>query len=82
MAYAVDRNQSHLGGYCGGVPPLPIPNREVKPASADGTAAMWESRSPPTYPRPGSRKGAGPFLLHIPQPKFDASRLKSLMLRV
>ena len=26
------------GGYCGGVPPLPIPNREVKPASADGTA--------------------------------------------
>ena len=27
-----------LGGYCGGVPPLPIPNREVKPACADGTA--------------------------------------------
>ena len=27
-----------LGGYCGGVPPLPIPNREVKPTSADGTA--------------------------------------------
>ena len=27
-----------LGDYCGGVPPLPIPNREVKPASADGTA--------------------------------------------
>ena len=26
------------GGYCGGVPPLPIPNREVKPTSADGTA--------------------------------------------
>ena len=26
------------GGYCGGVPPLPIPNREVKPACADGTA--------------------------------------------
>ena len=26
------------GGYCGGVPPLPIPNREVKPAYADGTA--------------------------------------------
>ena len=26
------------GGYCGGVPPLPIPNREVKPAGADGTA--------------------------------------------
>ena len=26
------------GGYSGGVPPLPIPNREVKPARADGTA--------------------------------------------
>ena len=30
------RKQS--GGYCGGVPPLPIPNREVKPTCADGTA--------------------------------------------
>ena len=28
----------YSGGYCGGVPPLPIPNREVKPACADGTA--------------------------------------------
>ncbi len=27
-----------LGGYSRGVPPLPIPNREVKPAGADGTA--------------------------------------------
>ena len=27
--------------------PLPIPNRTVKPASADGTAIQWESRSPP-----------------------------------
>ena len=27
-----------LGGYCGGVPPPPIPNRAVKPAIADGTA--------------------------------------------
>ena len=26
------------GGYCGRVPPLPIPNREVKPTCADGTA--------------------------------------------
>ena len=26
------------GGYSRGVPPLPIPNREVKPARADGTA--------------------------------------------
>ena len=28
----------YRGGYSGGVPPLPIPNREVKPARADGTA--------------------------------------------
>ena len=28
----------YSGGYSGGVPPLPIPNREVKPARADGTA--------------------------------------------
>ena len=26
------------GGYSAGVPPLPIPNRAVKPGRADGTA--------------------------------------------
>jgi hypothetical protein len=26
-----------LGGFSAGVPPLPIPNREVKPCCADGT---------------------------------------------
>jgi hypothetical protein len=31
-----------MGGYCGGVPPLPIPNREVKPPSADGTTKVGE----------------------------------------
>jgi hypothetical protein len=37
------------GGHSGGVTPVPIPNTEVKPASADGTwgVAPWESRSPP-----------------------------------
>ena len=37
------------GGYSGGGTPLPIPNREVKPSSADGTAweTLWESRSLP-----------------------------------
>ena len=35
----------------GGDTPLPIPNREVKPASADGTAGEtpWESRSSPIF---------------------------------
>ena len=28
----------YLGGFGPGVPPLPIPNREVKPGRADGTA--------------------------------------------
>ena len=28
--------------------PLPIPNREVKSTSADGTAFLWESRSLPS----------------------------------
>ena len=31
-----------LGDYSDRVPPLPIPNREVKPASADGTAKVGE----------------------------------------
>ena len=35
------------GVYSDGDPPLPIPNREVKPVSADGTALGWESRSMP-----------------------------------
>ena len=34
-----------LGGYSSEVPPLPIPNREVKLTYADGTAVIpWESR--------------------------------------
>ena len=32
--------------------PLPIPNREVKPDCADGTAVMWESMSPPFFEKP------------------------------
>ena len=37
------------GGYSGGDPPVPIPNTEVKPASADGTWGVdpRESRTPP-----------------------------------
>ena len=38
------RGVGYSGGYSGRVPPLPIPNREVKPARADGTAHPWESR--------------------------------------
>ena len=37
------------GGYSDGETPLPIPNREVKPFSADGTALVtgWKSRTLP-----------------------------------
>ena len=38
-----------FGGHSEEVPPVPIPNTEVKLFCADGTAweAMWESRTPP-----------------------------------
>ena len=38
-----------FGGNVGGVIPDPIPNSEVKPSRADGTArgTAWESRTPP-----------------------------------
>src|SRR5438093_2198951 len=48
----------NFGGHCGGGTPLPIPNRAVKPASADGTrrATSRESRSPPNYSWNGPRE--------------------------
>ena len=38
-----------FGGNGEGDTPVPIPNTEVKPFCADGTAreAVWESRTPP-----------------------------------
>ena len=40
---------NYPGGNAGGVTPLPIPNRVVKPSRAHGTMLVttWESRSPP-----------------------------------
>ena len=38
MNYELCIMNQNLGGYSSGVPPLPIPNREVKPTRADGTA--------------------------------------------
>ena len=37
-----DSHERNSGGYSVGVPPLPIPNREVKPDRADGTAKVGE----------------------------------------
>ena len=49
----------HFGGDSEGATPLPIPNRAVKPLSADGTWASrpWESRSPPFLDSQGRPRG-------------------------
>jgi hypothetical protein len=52
------------GGHRGGVTPVPIPNTEVKPSTADGTAGagLWESRSlPGIYRSPTRRLDASGF---------------------
>src|SRR5512132_3049073 len=60
---ACARRLDNFGGHSGGGTPLPIPNREVKPASADGTrrATSRESRSPPNYLQTKSPALAGLF---------------------
>src|SRR5205085_403707 len=42
-----------FGGHSDRVTPVPIPNTEVKPVSADGTWGLtpWESRTPPDFVR-------------------------------
>ena len=50
------------GVYSDGDPPLPIPNREVKPVSADGTALGWESRSMPNLERGASQRDSPLFI--------------------
>src|SRR5207247_3125075 len=48
---AIRNPKSHRfsGDFVGRVTPVPIPNTEVKPAGADGTAreTVWESRKSP-----------------------------------
>ena len=53
---AVGSGRTGFGGYSEGETPLPIPNRAVKPLSADGTwpARARESRSPPFISFSGS----------------------------
>ena len=54
---------TYCGGYSGEDPPLPIPNREVKLAIADGTAP------------PGGRVGSCHFLIRVP----DIERCRGLL---
>ncbi len=55
MTYNLHRQTKYiellLGDFAVEGTPLPIPNREVKLHRADGTAraALWESRSSPSY---------------------------------
>ena len=48
-AFLKDDNISTSGDHAGGVPPVPIPNTEVKTSRADDTwgVSPWESRSSP-----------------------------------
>ena len=58
--------QQVLGDCSEGVPPVPIPNTEVKPFSPDGTAcaSVWESRKSPKLIEEGpvGRPGLSCFL--------------------
>lgn len=67
-----------FGGYGGGETPGPIPNPEVKPLSADGTAreASWESRTPPehTLRRGPVRLDSALFVLALALRVCDAGR--------
>ena len=56
-----------FGGHGGGVTPVPIPNTEVKPTSADGTweETPWESRTPPDF-SVGKGPERGPFFVFGP----------------
>ena len=62
---SVTHDLDNLGGHSGGDTPLPIPNREVKPASADGTrgASPRESRTPPSLFSWGNE-----WFPHVPPP--------------
>ena len=55
------------GDYSGGATPDPIPNSEVKPSSADGTAreTVWESRSSPGLNMEASDESQGLFFMVV-----------------
>src|SRR5690606_719481 len=58
--HSLSRRLFFAGGFGGGALPVPIPNTEVKPARAHGTAGAtpWESRSPPAQNAPRGPGGA------------------------
>ena len=77
----------NFGGNSERETPLPIPNRAVKPLSADGTwwATAWESRSPPVLDfeaalRGGFRMAGGSAELGVAhgyaEPGIDIARMQ------
>src|SRR3954447_7794678 len=76
-----EQSRPFSGGHGEGETPLPIPNRAVKPLSADGTwpSRAWESRTPPVFP---SRAASGRLVVvggaerpSAPQQRADGGRL-------
>src|SRR4029077_8127729 len=69
-----------FGDHGGGETPVPFPNTEVKPSSADGTVGVtrWESRSlPSTYKVPSPARVAGLYLF-VRFPPFGAKQVPSI----
>ena len=56
----------YLGGFSLGVPPLPIPNREVKPERADGTAPQCGRVGRRLFNEAFSRNAGGFFVCNRP----------------
>src|SRR3984893_18479296 len=65
------------GGFSEGETPLPIPNRAVKPLSADGTwlARAWESRTRPVFSSRGPPRGRPVVVLDACIPSAGRSEL-------
>src|SRR5204863_3319598 len=68
----------HAGGHRIRVTPVPIPNTEVKPDTADGTAreTVWESRSLPALivDQGSIARAVGPFFVYGRRPPDRARR--------
>ena len=70
-----------FGGDSGGETPVPIPNTEVKPSSADGTSLVtrWESRTLPKFIQGPSSNKEGPFFYFGQVPQFFPSSFRHFL---
>ena len=89
LSFVVVSQVIYFGGFSVGVPPLPMPNRAVKPAIADGTGPCGrKSRQPPClFGAPGAsrRDARAPFhyiYCHIsPSPGSQRGMITATRLR-